>query len=81
MAQSRPPFGIPSGVKVFGSKWEERRFPPGVSDGLESKWPNMPPYRPSDSRTYQIKVAQDWAERDGTAQPGIYASTQLSTIH
>lgn len=75
MAQSRPPFGIPPGLKVTGSKWEERRFPPGLSDGLESKWPQSP-YRRSDPRTYQIKVAQDWAERDGTAQPGIYTSTQ-----
>lgn len=70
MAQSRPPFGIPPGVKVTGSKWEARSFPEGISDGLKSKWPPTPPYRPSDPRVYQMKIAQEWAERDGSAQPG-----------
>lgn len=76
MTQSRPPFRIPAGIKITGSRWEERNFPPGISDGLESKWPPMPPYRPSDPRQYQIKVAQDWAERDDSAQPGIYPPIQ-----
>lgn len=70
MAQSQPPFGIPSGVKVLGSRWEARPFPEGISDGLRSKWPPSP-YRPSDERVYQIKIAQDWAERDGRSQPGM----------
>lgn len=69
MAQSKPPFTIPSSAKVTGSRWEERQFPPGVSDGLKSTWPSSP-YRPSSSRQYQIKIAQDWAERDGSAKPG-----------
>lgn len=72
MAQSRPPYGIPPGIKVTGHRWEARQFPEGVSDGLQLVWP-LHPYRPSDPRQCQIKVAQDWAERDGSAQPGTCA--------
>lgn len=69
MAQSRPPFNIPPGVKITGSRWEARQLPEGISDGLKSNWPTYP-YRPSDPRVYQMKIAQDWAERDGSARPG-----------
>lgn len=53
-----------------GQSWEQRSFPQDLSDGLESKWPPQPPYRGSDERNYLMRLAQDWAERDGTAKPG-----------
>lgn len=73
MALPRPPYGIPPTLKVTGSKWEERRFPPGISDGVSEMWPQDPKYRRSDPRVYKIKLATDWAERDHTAQPGMFA--------
>ncbi|KAK5948376.1 hypothetical protein OHC33_010550 [Knufia fluminis] len=70
MSRNAPPLGLPkgAGTKVRAGGWEERKFPPGISDGSQSKWPSHP-YRRSDERNYLTKLAQAWAERDGTARP------------
>lgn len=71
MTSAVAPFPAPvgPGIKVKSGHWELRELPPGISDGDETKWPKAP-YRPSDERNYLVRLAQDWAERDGTARPG-----------
>ena len=74
MSRNAPPSGLPrgAGTKIRAGPWEERQVPPGISDGLQSKWPSLP-YRRSDERNYLTKLAQAWAERDGSARPGQFA--------
>ncbi|KAK5091713.1 hypothetical protein LTR05_001898 [Lithohypha guttulata] len=72
MTSAVAPFPAPvgPGIKVKSGHWELRELPPGISDGDETKWPKAP-YRPSDERNYLVRLAQDWAERDGTARPDL----------
>jgi len=79
MARNAPPHGLPrgAGTKIHAGLWEERKFPTGISDGLQSKWPSHP-YRRSDERNYLTKLAQAWAERDGTARPGEFATNTIA---
>lgn len=58
------------GLKVKPGPWEVRILPEGISDGDLTKWPASPPYRPSDQRGYLTRLAQNWANRDGSAKPG-----------
>ena len=74
MTSNRPPFPIPNGVmgvkvKVDGP-WESRSFPAANSDGDQSKWPKLPPYRKSDNRNYLIRLAHAWASRDKSSYRG-----------
>ena len=71
MARTNPLTGAPSGVlglKNLPGPLEERVFPAGVSDGNKNKWPSSP-YRPSDDSNYRRRLAQAWAEKDGSARP------------
>lgn len=74
MTSAAPPFRFPNkgalSVPVGGSDWQQREVPPGISDGLETKWPTGNNYRRSDERNYLRQLGQSWATRDGTAKPG-----------
>lgn len=68
-----PPFkkAVGPGLKRKPGPWEVRVLPEGISDGDVAKWPSQQSlYRPSDQRAYLIRLAQSWAERDGSAEPG-----------
>lgn len=79
MQTSTPDFALShlgTGSSKYDSSktWEQLSLPKGLSDGLESMWPPQPPYRGSDEGNYLMRLAQDWAKRDGFAKPGIVYS-------